>query len=417
MTTITEFCHTLQHLLTTTANHLAKTTGFIQRERQISGAGFAQTLILGFLNNPQMTYKQCHHHAIQAGLKVSVQALDQRFNASAVDFMRALLEQFFTHIIDNSCANSLFPLCNGVYLTDCSRLAWHYEPLKLALRVDLQSGCLQASLTDILTHDQKADMIDRPLPKRALHIADLGFFKLKRFQSWCKDGVFWLSRYKIGTRLHTLDGQPIDLTHLLSTQECLSLPVTVGCGRNAFQATLLAQRMPEQALEKRKQRMDEQARLAQRPLSSRQLEFAPWTLYLTNMPDLSFEQAHILGRTRWQIELIFKLWKSHAQVLVSRSNNPIRQVCEGYAKLIGVIIAHWSLIVSGWHYNHASMVDAFHIFRLHVPHLQQALRGTCSLTCCLNALQQALVHAPRLQKRKNTPLTFQLWLDFHKPFP
>jgi len=63
---------------------------------------------------------------------------------------------------------------------------------------------------------------------------------------------------------------------------------------------------------------------------------------------LSFDQAHTLARARWQIERLFKLWKSHGHVLRSRSANPIRQQCEGDAKLRGLLVAHWTLLVSGW---------------------------------------------------------------------
>jgi hypothetical protein len=58
-------------------------TGFIQRARKITGAGFAQTLVLGGLAQPAATRKQLHHSATQAGMAVSVQGLDQRFTAQA----------------------------------------------------------------------------------------------------------------------------------------------------------------------------------------------------------------------------------------------------------------------------------------------------------------------------------------------
>ena len=49
-----------------------------------------------------------------------------------------------------------------------------------------------------------------------------------------------------------------------------------------------------------------------------------------------------LARVRWQIELLFKLWKSHGQLDKSRSDNPWRVLCELYAKLIAMLIQHWS---------------------------------------------------------------------------
>jgi hypothetical protein len=49
-------------------------TGFIQRERRVTGTRFAQALVLGGLAQPDATRKQCHHQAIQAGITVSLQA-------------------------------------------------------------------------------------------------------------------------------------------------------------------------------------------------------------------------------------------------------------------------------------------------------------------------------------------------------
>jgi hypothetical protein len=417
MTTISELSTILQQLLTTQADTIAKTTGFIQRQRQITGAGFAQTLILGASTSQKTTCKHYHHQSVQAGLQVSVQALDQRFTSVAVDFMRGMLEATLTHAIRGEYQTNLLPQFNGVYITDATRLDWKHCPLKLTVRLDLQSGGFQATLSDIVTHDQKTGMIDQPLPVGALHLADLGFFKLSRFQSWTKNGVYWLSRYKIGTRLHTLAGHPIHLASLLSDQDSIHMPVQVGCGRNALQAYLVAGRLPPEAFAKRMKRLKEQARLDQRPLSVQQLELAQWTIYLTNVADLNFTQAHILGRTRWQIELVFKLWKSHANLMRSRSANPIRQLCEGYAKLISVIIAHWSLIVAGWQYDTISMTDALHIFYTQVSFLQRCLLQFHQLTAFFLSLQHALRHAPPRQKRKNVRLAFQLWGDFATLFP
>ncbi len=53
---------------------------------------------------------------------------------------------------------------------------------------------------DLKTNDQKIGLIDDPLPAGALHLGDLGFFKVARFQQWNTEGVYWLSRFKTGTR-------------------------------------------------------------------------------------------------------------------------------------------------------------------------------------------------------------------------
>ena len=417
MTSIADLHLTLQELLTTTANELARKTSFIRRERQVTGASFAQALVLGGLAQPNATRKQLHHQVIQTGVTITLQGFDQRFTETSVVFMRQLLENTLTRVVCSETQPVLLPHFNGVYVTDCTRLVWDPVGLKLAVRWELQHGQLQAGLTPLKQHDQKAEIVERPLPPGSLHLGDLGFFKLKRFRQWSADGVFWLTRYKVGIRLTTPDGQPIDLTTGLLGDDPITFPVIMGCGRHAVTATLIAAPLPPAALDKRRARLQEEARLDQRPLSQRRAELAGWTIYLTNIPDLTFDQAHILARTRWQIELLFKLWKSHGQVLRSRSADPLRRQCEGYAKLIGVLIAHWTLLVAGWQPHQVSAVDAFRILRTYISWLQNALRYPQHFADFVYQIQHDLRLSPPWGKRRKTQLAFQLWADFSASYP
>jgi IS4 transposase len=53
---------------------------------------------------------------------------------------------------------------------------------------------------------------------------------------------------------------------------------------------------------------------------------------LTNTPleKLSFAQGLALLRARWQIELLFKLWKEHGFVDKWKTTHPWRILCEVY---------------------------------------------------------------------------------------
>src|SRR5258708_40329420 len=55
MTSIAQITEMLEQILEVEAEQLAKEVGFIQRERAFSGADFAQTLILGWLQQPEAT--------------------------------------------------------------------------------------------------------------------------------------------------------------------------------------------------------------------------------------------------------------------------------------------------------------------------------------------------------------------------
>jgi len=43
---------------------------------------------------------------------------------------------------------------------------------------------------------------------------------------------------------------------------------------------------------------------------------------------------------RWQLELLFKLWKQHAGCDESVSRKPYRGAAEVFAKLIAVVLQH-----------------------------------------------------------------------------
>jgi hypothetical protein len=65
-----------------------------------------------------------------------------------------------------------------------------------------------------------------------------------------------------------------------------------------------------------------------------------WTILLTNVPHelLSIDEALVLARCRWQIELCWKLWKQVGKVDTWRSAKPYRILTEIYAKLLGCVI-------------------------------------------------------------------------------
>lgn len=372
--------------------------------------------MLGGLAQPDATRKQQQQAAARAGMEISPQGLEQRFTPTAVAFMRQLLEAGLSQLVNGQLLQPMLSRFKGVYLTDCTRLEWGEVGVKMAVRWEIQSGQLQASLGDLLQHDSKTTVIDAPLPAGALQVCDLGFFKLTRLMMWNEAGVYWLTRFKVGTTLYDHEGRLLNLLeYLQSTSQPVVIPVKVGQAQ--VPCYLVAASIPPEAYAKRLARLKEQARLDQTHLSSRQRAFAPWTIYLTNVPDLTFEQAHILARTRWQIELLFKLWKSHGKVLISRSSDPIRQQCEGYAKLLGVLVAHWALLVSGWTLDTLGTLDAFRLVQPYVPLLMRALRQPCLWDWFFAWLSEDLQLAPPLTSRRRTPLAFQLWRAFDLAFP
>ena len=412
MTTITELCPVIQGLLNETANRVAQETGFIRRQRQITGAGFAQSVVFGWLQQPEATRSQLHHAAIQTGMEISLQGLDKRFTETAVEFMRQLVLEALKEILKSETPKPIFTQFKGIYLTDCSQTLMGEQREKLAVRLELQQGQLQVSLEETRTHDQRTAIMEQEMAEGALHIGDLGFFNLKRFKAWNEQGLYWLSRLKVGTWLYDERGQAFNLLERLNQHKGNSLSLSVQVGkRDRVSAYLVAQRVSDTIYQQRQMQFKE-LRRRQHPISALKLALSGWTIYVTSVPDLTFEQAHTLARSRWQIELVFKLWKSHAHLTRSRSALSLRQRCEFYAKLLAVLISHWILLVTGWQHIALSMVQALSVIRTYALALLRALSRSSQLKALLRTIRHDLSHVGHLASRRKKPLSFQSWRDF-----
>ena len=85
----------------------------------------------------------------------------------------------------------------------------------------------------------------------------------------------------------------------------------IGC-KHRLLGRLVALRVPDAVAELRRKRLQEKASDKGKSVSADRLALCAWTLLLTNVPKTmatSTEMA-VLARCRWQIELLFELWKS-----------------------------------------------------------------------------------------------------------
>ena len=81
------------------------------------------------------------------------------------------------------------------------------------------------------------------------------------------------------------------------------------------------------------------------------LQLLGWSLFVTNCTgeELTWKAVVVLYRARWQVELLFKLWKSHNRLAAHREGAPALEVLAVfYAKLLGVVLQHWVLVATAW---------------------------------------------------------------------
>ena len=81
MTTIQQVAQKMQTILSSTADAAAQEIRFVQRRSKLTGANFAQTLVFGWLSNPQATLEELTQTAATLSVEIGPQRLDQRFTS------------------------------------------------------------------------------------------------------------------------------------------------------------------------------------------------------------------------------------------------------------------------------------------------------------------------------------------------
>ena len=394
MNDILQTSQDLHKLLSKDADALAKETGFVQRKRKFSGSTFALSVIFGWLFNPQSSCHQLAQRALIFGVDVSDQGLDKRFSEQAAQFMRKLLERALaiTCVSREPRAQSLLTRFKGVYLYDSSSVTlpnsfqalWKgcgnhsgggKAAIKLPVRFELSSGEIYLSpLTDGRTSDKKLEMLQAPLPKGALRIADKGFYDGAAFAEFSRQGHYWISRLHATAIVCDLTGEERDLVAWLKKERNgVDCQVLLG-KKQQMPVRLIAVPVDNEVAAKRRRAIKAQARKQGRTATKHTLQRADWSIYVTNVAEdmLSVAELEILVRCRWQIELLFKRWKSLGQIDESRSGDEWRILTEVYAKLLAMILGSRLIALLSWSDPRASQWKQLQIIAEHALILAHA---------------------------------------------
>jgi hypothetical protein len=430
--TVAQLAQAMQTLLTADAEQAARDAAFVKRKRQLTGPAFAQALVFGWMAKPDATLENLAVTAAAAGADVTAQAVDRRFGPAAADCLRRLLQRGLRYAWDAQPATGpLLRRFHGVYLLDSTVVALPVALAQLwpgcggrgddaacqaALKVQVRWELTSATLEGLSLHAGKESEARGPLshadlPAGSLRLADLGYFDLDTFAAYGRQKVWWLSRLQPKTAVFVGGRRLTSVADWLRQQKAARLDVAVELGaRRRLGCRLVAARVPAAVARKRRARLRKKASKKGRAPSAEQLALCAWDLLVTNLPvaKASLAEVLVLGRCRWQVELLFKLWKSHARLDESRSGKPYRVLCEVYGKLLALLVGHWVLL--GWAGSRPdrSLFKAAQVVQQQALPLLHALGRPRVLRQVLRRLGRLLGRRCRVNKRRHKPATFQL---------
>ena len=429
MTTLDQLPDVLQQLFTEDANRLAKTTGFIQRQRVWTGASFAQTLVFGWMQQPAASLSQLQATAAACGSGVSMKSIATRLcEGEAAQFMRGLLQRALSYQVQGQAEDPLPEIpFSHIVLLDSSQISlplalydeWvgsgnqnsRRSAVKLHVHYEWKQGVFDFSLHHAKANDRTLPHI--VLPPHSLIIHDSGFLSVARARHYDQQQVLWLARLTAQLGIVAPEGRSFSLAAWLAQfPETPLLDQVVELTHNRYSVRLIATRLPPEAVLARQARLrDEQRRRYSREPSADQLSLCQWCVLVTSIPPSMGSAAQLLAlyRLRWQIELLFKLWKDEGCLDAWRTANPHRILTELYAKLLMLLVQHWLLVQTCWHLDDRSLVKASRALRLHISRVVSLLHDPTGLRALLDHLRQIL-SVCRTAKRPKSP-TYLLLRD------
>jgi hypothetical protein len=308
---------------------IGKRSGFVQRKsKKISAYHFVVGFIISCCNGNSTFGEWALQIGLLSGKSVSKQGVFDRLHASTVLFAKQLLEEVLLQQSGKDFVSGLFEGFGKVLLQDSTTLRlpqvlsklfpgnYSRGEQKAVARIqsifDIKAmRFINFSLGAFTQNDQSASGSILSLVKKGdMVIRDLGYFSLAVFEKMIKAEVHFLSRLRYGVTITDRQGKPVLLKDLLKQKQGVDRWVYIGSEKKVWVRLVMIPVPAAQAAEKiRKAKQDRDARLNHCPQYYQWLNF---NVYITTVDKnvWTARQVYKAYRIRWQIEIIFKSWKT-----------------------------------------------------------------------------------------------------------
>lgn len=299
----------------------------------------------------------CRELQLSEGIQITKQSLQERFNESASNFMKKMVEHALSRKLQLN-GQSIACSFSRIVINDSTvfQLPAEYS--------DKYTGCgggaSQAGIKnqycyDLLTQDiiditvQKAVIPDcqyalQDLRPNDLRVEDLGYFRIEKFRIIEKAHAYFLSRLKFGVNIFELkDGryEQLDLLQFIQNMqegELINKPVYIG-KKEKVPVRLVLERVPDQTANEKRRKLTTDKQNKRKGISKDRLAFCNVNAFITNcteeqLPNQLVQQCYSL---RWQIEIIFKAWKSFFKIDKVKQMKIERFECLHYGCLMLII--------------------------------------------------------------------------------
>ena len=285
-------------------------------------------------------------------------------NKKALAFLQDMLRQVLAKLqsLTPVCDDGLFSAFCKVYIADSTGFELPEElhktfpgaggsaakaGAKIQAVWDYKSSLFDHfALTPWNIPDQRyVDTVVALAQKGILFIFDLGYFKVKALASLATAGAYFCCRLNHQTNIYEtaagrVDPVKLEVCLLTVAPDLLLLEKAIFIGAaERVAARLIAVRMPEAVVNARRRIARKNAKKKGYTPSQAHLALMAWNLFITNVPPTIWTTATVtkVYPIRWQIELIFKSWKSYLHLAALTTTKEDSTLCYLYGRMLRIL--------------------------------------------------------------------------------
>lgn len=353
-------------------DQLAKESKFVQRESKITGSVFLDLIIFNSdklksqtLDDLSIDLEKKHY------IKITKQGLHERFNKYALEFLKMALEKMLQQQLQIPSLFSEFKYFNRILIKDSvcfqidKSMAAHYPGSggagsTASVRIQFEYNLLNGTINDLTVgafneQDSSNSFATLELTQtNDLIIRDLAYMNLKVLKKIIKNvHAYFVARLNPLVNIYEKKDkkwQKLDFRKIVSYMKKYKLSMiekTIRLGEtDRLELRLILHLMPEQEVAKRIRRANSNNKKKKRGgLSKESKARSALNLFITNASteQIPSEKVWLLYRLRWQVELIFKIWKSLCHIEKVKKVKKYRLECYIYSKLIFIVLA-WQIL-------------------------------------------------------------------------
>lgn len=298
-------------------------------------------------------------------LAMSREGLHYRFSKSAVDFLYRCLDFVITQKIKGTfeLKTETVELFSRILVFDST--SWDIDPglsdifpgfggnaskanCKIQVGYEYKKGNI---FSFVVTGGTDSDngysaQIPELVKKGDLVLMDMGYFRFKTFHEINQKEAYFISRLNLRTTLFRAETKKrIEIQDILkhTGKNIYEMDVVIGVdSETEVGCRIICFRVKKEIADERRRKLKKATEKKGRCISKIMLDLCNWTIMITNVKKdiLPAEKIYPFYGIRWQIELVFKQFKSVIQIQKNDTENENRLRCEIYGKLICAIIVH-----------------------------------------------------------------------------